>query len=119
MVLNETNLSNLHTVIVQLLLDSELLSMELSCLAYFTHKISLPLLYAVEVCNQDELCTIFPLLYNDLMKGSMETLSDYIVLYKHLNIQEPSTELEKEILHQMCLDAAATIDHRQAMRTRV
>ena len=48
MVLNETNLSNLHTEIVQLFLDSELLSTELLCLAYFTHKISLPLLFANE-----------------------------------------------------------------------
>ena len=112
MVLNETNLSNLHTEIVQLFLDSELLSTELLCLAYFTHKISLPLLFAVEVCNQDELCTILPQLYNDLTNGSMETLSEYIVKYKHLNIQEPSTELEKEMLHKMCLDAAETIDRQ-------
>ena len=112
MVLNETHLSNLHTETVQIFSDSEFLSTELLCLAYFTHKISLPLLYAVEVCNQDELCTIFPQLYSDLQSGSMETLCTYIVKYKHMPIPEPSSELEKEILKRMCLDAAETIDRQ-------
>ena len=112
MVLNETNLSNLHTEIVQLFLDSELLLTELSCLSYFTHKVSLPLLYAVEICNQDELCSIFPKLYADLVDGSMETLGDFIVKYQHFEIKEPSTDLEKEVLKQMCYDAAETIDRQ-------
>lgn len=112
MVLNETNLSNLHTEIVQLFLDSEFLTTELLCLAYFTHKVTLPLLYATEICNQDQLCSIFPKLYNDLLRGSTDTLSDYIVKYKHLSIQEPSTDIEREILRSMCHDAAATIDRQ-------
>ena len=112
MVLNETHLLNLHTETVQIFSDSEFLSTELLCLAYFTHKISLPLLYAVEVYNQDELCTIFPQLYSDLQSGSMETLCTYIVKYKHMPIPEPSSELEKEILKRMCLDAAETIDRQ-------
>lgn len=112
MVLNETHLSNLHTEIVQLFLDSELLITELICLSYFTHKVSLPLLYAVEICNQNDLCDIFPRLYNDLKNGCLETLSDYLVKYKHLNIVEPSTELEKEILKKMCSDTADTIDRQ-------
>ena len=61
-------------------------------LSYFTRKISLPLLYVVEICNQGELCNIFPQLYNDLLNGSMEKLSEYIVNYKHLEIQEPSAD---------------------------
>ena len=63
MVLNETHLSNQHTELVKMFLDSELLLTELSCLSYFTHKVSLPLLYAVEICNQDQLCELFPRLY--------------------------------------------------------
>ena len=112
MVLNETNLSNLHTEIVQLFLDSELLVTELICISNFTHKISLPLLYAVEICNQDELCNIFPKLYEDLLNGSMDTLTEYIVKYKHLPIQEPTSELENEILKKMCIDAAEAIDRQ-------
>ena len=63
MVLNETHLSNQHTELVKMFLDSELLLTELSCLSYFTHKVSLPLLYAVEICNQDQICELFPKLY--------------------------------------------------------
>ena len=66
--------------------------------------------YAVELNNQDELCAIFPQLYSDLLNASMDTLSLYIVKYKHLPIQEPSSELETEILKKMCLDATETID---------
>ena len=91
-------------------LDSELLLTELSCLSYFTHKVSLPLLYAVEVCNQNQLCELFPKLYKDLLEGSFETLKDYIVEYKHLIVEEPITELEKQILKKISMYAAETIN---------
>ena len=51
MVLNETHLSKQHTELVKMFFDSELLLTELSCLSYFTHKVSLPLLYAVELSD--------------------------------------------------------------------
>ena len=51
MVLNETHLSTQHTELVKMFFDSELLLTELSCLSYFTHKVSLPLLYAVELSD--------------------------------------------------------------------
>ena len=66
--------------------------------------------YAVELNNQDELCAIFPQLYSDLLNTSTDTLSLYILKYKHLPIQETSSELETEILNKMCLDAAETIE---------
>ena len=34
----------------------------------------------------------------------MDTLKDYLVLYNHLNIQEPDSELGKELFNLMCLD---------------
>ena len=110
MVLNETHSCNQHTELVKMFLDSELLLTELSCLSYFTHKVSLPLLYAVEICNQNQLCELFPKLYKDLLEGSFETLKDYIVEYKHLIVEEPITELEKQILKKMSMDAAETTD---------
>ena len=42
----------------------------------------------------------------------METLGDFIVKYQHFEIKEPSTDLEKEVLKQMCYDAAETIDRQ-------
>ena len=44
------------------------------------------------------------------MNDSIETLLEYTVNYKNLNIQEPSTDLEKEILKRMCHNAAETIE---------
>ena len=44
------------------------------------------------------------------MEGSFETLKDYIVEYKHLAVEEPITELEKQILKKMSMDAAETTD---------
>ena len=60
MVLNETHLYNQHRELVKMFLESELLLTELSCLSYFIHKVSLPLLHAVEICNQDQLYELFP-----------------------------------------------------------
>ena len=44
------------------------------------------------------------------MEGSFETLKDYIVEYKHLIVEEPITELEKQILKKISMDAAETTD---------
>ena len=46
------------------------------------------------------------------MEGSFETLKNYIVEYKHLTVEEPITELEKQILKKMSMDAAETIDRQ-------
>ena len=48
MLLNKSHLSNQHIEAIRLFLDSEFFLTELSVLAYFTHKVSLPLLYCVE-----------------------------------------------------------------------
>ena len=60
MVLNETHLYNQHKELVKMFLESDLLLTEVSCLSYFIHKVRLPLLHAVEICNQDQLCELFP-----------------------------------------------------------
>ena len=110
MVINETHLSNQHVGIVRVLLDSDLLIAELNVFAYFTYKISLPLLNAVEIATHEDLCQIFPKLHQDLLNGSMETLSLYSVNYCHIDIKVPDSELEIELLTEMCHDAAKTIE---------
>ena len=95
MVLNETHLCNQHTELVKMFLDSELLLTELRCLSYFTLKASLPLLYAVEICNQDQFSELFQKLYKDLLEGFFEALKHYIVEYNYLIVEEPITEFEK------------------------
>ena len=39
----------------------------------------------------------------------MDTLNEYSVIYKHLQINEPDSELGKEILKRMWVDAAEGI----------
>ena len=39
----------------------------------------------------------------------VDTLENYTVIYKHLNIQGPDTTLGKEVLYLMCKDAAVGI----------
>ena len=106
MLLNETHLSNQHVEIVRMFLDSEFLITELKVLSYFTHAITLPFLYFVEVSSQEELLNMFPLLFNDLKSGKMDTLKDYVVEYPHVKVNKPSTDLEFQILDKMCVNAA-------------
>ena len=63
MLLNETNLSNQHVEIVNLLLDSDFLISELEVLAYFVRKITLLYLLCVEISTQHETLNTFPQLY--------------------------------------------------------
>lgn len=109
MVVNETHLNNQHVEIMRVLMDSEFLLSELNSLAYFTYKVTLPLLNVVESGTQDDLCQIFPQLCQDLKDGSLETLKNYIVEYRHITLNKPVSEVEISLLRQMCYEAAKTI----------
>ena len=63
MLVDESHLSNQHIEIVRMFLDSEFFGTELSVLGYFTHKVTLPFLYCVEISSQEELLKIIPKLY--------------------------------------------------------
>ena len=108
MLLDETHLSNQHVEIVRMFLDSEFLITELSVHAYFTHTVTLPFLYFVEVNTQDDLLKMFPRLYDDLIGGKLDTLKDYVVIYPHVKVRKPNTDLELTILKMMA-DATADV----------
>ena len=74
----ETEKDNLHVQVSWIYLECEFLITEL--LAYFMHKVTLPLLNCVEVCEQTQLLTIFPELNTDLCTVNMNTLNDCIVI---------------------------------------
>ena len=115
MLLDETHLSNQHVEIVRMFLDAEFLITELHVLAFFTHKITLPFLYFVEVNTQEDLLDMFPKLFGDLKVGKMDTLQDYIVEYTHVQVRTPTEEIASNILNLMCIDAANVLE-RQAGR---
>ena len=106
MLLLETEKDNLLVQACRMYIECEFFISELQALAYFTHKVTLPLLNCVEVCDQLSLLTILPQLYNDLCVYNMNTLDKYSVVYKHLEIKEPDNDLVKEIIRLMCIDAA-------------
>ena len=110
MLLTKSHLSNKHIEIVRMFLDSEFLITELVVLAYFTHKITLPFLYFVEVSSQVQLLQMFPQLFNDLKEGKMDTLKDYVIDHPHVKVQKPTTDIEEKILQKMYIDAAEVLD---------
>ena len=109
MLLNETHMSNQHVEIVRMFLDSEFFITELTALAYFTDRVSLPLLNFVVVNSQDKLLEIFPKLFQDLKNGKMDILSDYLVVYKHVPIEPPTSETVHLLLKAMCEGASKSI----------
>ena len=119
MLLDESHLSNQHIEIVRMFLDSEFIITELHVLAYFTHAVTLPFLYFVEVNTQEELLRMFPLLYKSLKDGNLEldtdTLKDYVIHYPHVKVDMPNTDLTNQILKLMCIDAGEVFA-RQAGR---
>ena len=115
MLLNESYLSNQHIEIVRMFLDSEFLITELQVLAYFTHAVTLPFLYSVEVNSQEELLEMFPRLFNDLKCGTVDTLKEYRVEYPHVQVTQPTTDVAQQLVKKMCEDAAAVLE-RQAGR---
>ena len=109
MLLNESHLTNQHIEIVCMFLDSEFFITELSLLAFFTHKVSLPLLNFVEISSQEELLRVFPKLYDDLQKGKMDTLEQYLVKYRHIVVSPPTNETEALLLESVCLNASKSM----------
>ncbi|KAG1674003.1 hypothetical protein GQR58_015317 [Nymphon striatum] len=77
--------------------------------------VTLPYLYFVEVNTQEELLQILPLLYNELKKGKMDTLKDYVIEYPHVKVTKPTTDIAQQILQKMYVDAADVLE-RQAGR---
>ena len=110
MLLNESHLSNQHIEIVRMSLDSEFLITELQVLAHFTHCVTLPFLYFVEVNSQEKLVEMFPRLFNDLKSGTLDTLKEYQVKYLHVQVTQPTTDVLQQLLKKMCEDAAAVLD---------
>ena len=58
---------------------------------------------------------MFPLLYNELSIGEMNTLKSSIIQYPHVKVYAPTTDLESSLLKMMCVDAAEVFE-RQAGR---
>lgn len=56
--------------------------------------------------NKNDLLDILPTLYHDLVNNSTETLSEYELTIRPINIQEPDSKLCQKTLANFCLAAA-------------
>ena len=110
MLLNESHLSNQHIEIVRMFHNSEFLITKIQVLAYFTHVVTLPFLYFVEVNSQNGLLEMFPRLFNDPKCGTIDTLKEYRVQYPHVQVIQPTTNVAQQLLKEMCEDVATVLE---------
>ena len=108
----DTSANNLLVQACKLYLESEIFLTELKVLAYFTHKVTLPLLNCIAISDQNDLVEIFPKLWRDLKSGNMDTLTNYLVIYKHVPVEKPNAIQEEKLLLLMTKDAAETIEQQ-------
>ena len=80
MLLLETEKDNLLVQPCQMYFKCEFFITELHALAYFMHKVTLPLLNCVEVYEQTDLLAIFPKSNTDLCAADMNTLNEFNVV---------------------------------------
>ena len=109
MLVNESHLANQHIETVRMFLDCGFFITELFALAYFTLKVSLPLLNFVEISSQSGLLKVFSQLYADLVDGKMDTLREFSVEYRHIQIPNLTSDTESLLLEKMCTQAAKTL----------
>ena len=63
----------------------------------------------MEKSSQTDLCILFPKLYEDLLVGNTNTLSDFVVKRTQYQVKDLSSDLEKLLLKKFCTHAAAVI----------
>ena len=110
MTLQECHQTNLLIETCKLLMDSEFFYSELKVLAYFNHKVCLPLLNAVSQVDQVNLLNLYPKLHEDLMACKVDTLKEYEVIYHKLPVSSDLNSLEKEMVKMLCQSAAEVIE---------
>ena len=108
MLLAETNSNSLHVQAAKLYLDSDFFLSCLTALAYFTYRVTLPLLNCVEICSQEQLLPILTSLVTDLAQCNMTTLEEYKVEWRNISLPEPN-DVVKLLLKRMCVDASKVV----------
>ena len=106
-ILDGTSKNNLLVQACRIYLSCDYILAAFIALANFTYKVTMPLLNCVVKSNQSTLLQVLKALHDDLKKGDMNTLRDFHVEWKYVNMaaHQPSS-LENMILKQMCQEAA-------------
>ncbi|KAG1667875.1 Cyclin-A2 [Nymphon striatum] len=109
MVIDEVEGTNQLVESCRIYLSSELFITELECLAYFNHFVTFPFLNCVQISSQGQLLELLPKLHNDLIKGKIDTLQDYIVSIHGMPTPTLSNNLSTKIIEMMCATAASAV----------
>lgn len=107
-VLEESSLNNLLAQACRMYIESDYIVAALRALANFTFKVTMPYVNCVEKTTQVELKGILFKLHTELRSGQLTTLDDFHVPWKHVHMdrQQPTSELDKYLLQQMCYNSA-------------
>ncbi|KAG1652005.1 ATP-binding cassette sub-family A member 3 [Nymphon striatum] len=106
MVIDEVEGTNQLVESCRIYLSRELFITELECLAYFNHFVTFPFLNCVQISSQGQL---LPKLHNDLIKGNIDTLQNYIVSIHGMRTPTLSNNLSTKIIEMMCATAASAV----------
>ncbi|KAG1673895.1 [3-methyl-2-oxobutanoate dehydrogenase [lipoamide]] kinase, mitochondrial [Nymphon striatum] len=109
MVIDEVERTNQLVESCRIYLSSELFITELECLAYFNHFVTFPFLNCVQISSQGQLLELLPKLHNDLIKGKIDTLQNYIVSIHSMPTPTLSNNLSTKIIEMMCATAASAV----------
>lgn len=100
-----TNSQNKLVQACRLYSQMDYVTIALSCIAWFTYKVTFPFLNMCEIETTTKLLEILPRLQNDLYSNKMDTLNEYSVNYS-FEVKEPTTPLGKIILSRFNTRAA-------------
>ena len=115
--LDKTTYNNLLVQACKLYTESEYIRAAFKALAYFTYRVTMPLLNCVERCDQNMLMVVIKQLYLNLKDYKMDSLDEYNVEWTHVDTDKlkPETPLDTLLLEKMCEEAAKGV-HMQCAR---
>ncbi|KAG1650219.1 hypothetical protein GQR58_028234 [Nymphon striatum] len=109
MVIDEVEETNQLVESCRIYLSSELFITELECLAYFNHFVTFPFLNCVQISSQCQLLELLPKLHNNMIKGIIDTLQNYIVSIHSMPTPTLSNNLSTKIIEMMFATAASAV----------
>lgn len=109
--LDRTSKKNLLVRACRLYIESDLIRAALKPLGYFTYTVTMPFINAIVKCDQNELVTLLPKLFEDLNVGKADCLRQYRVEWKHVDTKklEPTSDLDILLTQKMLKDAASGV----------
>ena len=111
--ISNTNSQNQLIQAAKLYFTIEYIKIALTCIAWFTYKVTMPFLNMCEIETPNTLLTILPMLKIDLESGKLNTLDNYHVEYS-FKPTEPTSTSGRIIMERFCKKAATDLERQRA-----